>query len=113
VIRYNAEKPIKFTPFAGYQHYIAGERYAELAKMLGLPAQTAEKGIESLIKKIVELASDLEMPLNIADCGIDQAEFENKIDLLALHAFNDPDTNVNPKRPLVKELAGIFRQAYK
>jgi alcohol dehydrogenase class IV len=39
--------------------------------------------------------------------------YENKIDTLALHASNDPDTNVNPKRPLVKELVEIFRQAYK
>lgn len=113
VIRYNAEKPTKFTPYAGYEHYIAGERYAELAKMLGLPAQTTEEGIESLVQAIAGLARELDMPTSIEACGIDQAEFEGKVDILAFHAFNDPDTNVNPKRPLVRELAGIFRQAYK
>jgi acetaldehyde dehydrogenase/alcohol dehydrogenase len=113
VIRYNAEKPTKFTPFAGYDRYIAGERYAELAKMLGLPARSTEEGIDSLVKAIIELARELDMPLTIEACGIDQADFESKVDVLAFHAFNDPDTNVNPKRPLIRELAGILRQAYK
>jgi acetaldehyde dehydrogenase/alcohol dehydrogenase len=113
VIRFNAEKPTKFTPFAGYEHFIAGERYAQLAKMLGLAAQTTEEGIDSLIKAIVGLAKELDMPTSIEGCGIDQAEFEDKVDILAFHAFNDPDTNVNPKRPLIRELAGILHQAYK
>lgn len=113
VIRFNAKKPTKFTPFPGYGQYMADERYAELAKMLGLPAKTTEEGIESLIQIITNLAKELDMPMSIEDCCIGQAEFESKLDTLALHAFNDPDTNVNPKRPLVWELAEIYRQAYK
>jgi acetaldehyde dehydrogenase/alcohol dehydrogenase len=113
VIRFNAKKPTKFTPFAGYSHYIADQRYAELAKMLGLPAMTTEEGIDSLINAISNLAKGLDMPMSIEECGIDQTDYENKIDVLAIHAFNDPDTNVNPKRPLTRELADILRAAYK
>lgn len=113
VIRYNSIRPTKFTPFSAYENYKADERYAELAKMLGLPARTTEEGIESLITAIVNLAKELDIPMNIEDYGIDQADYESKVDVLALHAFNDPDTNVNPKRPLIKELAELFRQAYK
>jgi acetaldehyde dehydrogenase / alcohol dehydrogenase len=53
------------------------------------------------------------MPLSLEECGIDQTDYESKICSLALHAFNDPDTNVNPKRPLMRELADILHQAYK
>ena len=113
VIRYNSKKPTKFTPFAGYEHFIADQRYAELAKMLGLQARTTEEGIDSLIGAIINLAKELDLPLSIEECGINYSEFENKVDLLALHAFNDPDTNVNPKRPLTRELTEILRQAYK
>ncbi|MDM5327892.1 iron-containing alcohol dehydrogenase [Neobacillus sp. CF12] len=88
-------------------------RYAELAKMLGLPARTTEEGIESLIKAVVHLAEELDMPLSLEECGIDQTDYESKICSLALHAFIDPDTNVNPKRPLMRELADILHQAYK
>jgi acetaldehyde dehydrogenase/alcohol dehydrogenase len=114
VIRYNAKRPTKFTPFPGYQHYIAGERYAELSRMLGIPvpARNMEEGIESLIQAITQLARQMEMPMTIEECGVDQVEFESKVDLIAFHAFNDPDTNVNPKRPLLRELAGILREAY-
>lgn len=113
VIRFNSKKPTKFTPFAGYEHYIADQRYAELAKTLGLQARTTEESIENLIEAIIKLTKELEMPLSIEECGIGQAEFENKVDILALHAFNDPDTNVNPKRPLTSELAEILHLAYK
>jgi acetaldehyde dehydrogenase / alcohol dehydrogenase len=113
VIRFNAKKPTKFTPFAGYDYFIAGERYAELAKMLGLPARNTEEGVESLCKAIIQLAGELDMPMSIEECGINQEEFECKISMLALTAFNDPDTNVNPKRPLMRELADLLHQAYK
>ncbi|MEW9050751.1 MAG: bifunctional acetaldehyde-CoA/alcohol dehydrogenase [Neobacillus sp.] len=113
VIRFNAKKPTKFTPFAGYDHFIAGERYAELAKMLGLPARNTEEGVESLCRAIIQLAGELDMPMSIEECGINQEEFESKISMLALTAFNDPDTNVNPKRPLMRELAELLHQAFK
>jgi acetaldehyde dehydrogenase / alcohol dehydrogenase len=113
VIRFNAKKPTKFTPFAGYDHFIAGERYAELAKMLGLPARNTEEGVESLSRAIIQLAGELDMPMSIEECGINQEEFESKISMLALTAFNDPDTNVNPKRPLMRELAELLHQAFK
>ncbi|WP_066320773.1 bifunctional acetaldehyde-CoA/alcohol dehydrogenase [Bacillus sp. FJAT-29814] len=113
VIRYNAIKPTKFTPFAGYEAFVADKRYAELARMLGLQARTTEEGIESLIEAIVGLAKELDMPMSVAECGVEQAAYEGKIYQLALNAFNDPDTNVNPKRPLTRELVEILRLAYK
>ncbi|MEH7073523.1 bifunctional acetaldehyde-CoA/alcohol dehydrogenase [Neobacillus drentensis] len=112
VIRFNSIKPTKFTPFAGYQQFVADKRYADLAKMLGLPARTTEEGIDSLVGAILELADELDIPLSVEECGVAPSEYEKKIETMALHAFNDPDTNVNPKRPLVKELAEILRQAY-
>jgi acetaldehyde dehydrogenase / alcohol dehydrogenase len=112
VIRFNAKKPTKFTPFAGYEHYIADKRYAELARMLGLPARTTEEGIESLVQAIVHLAKQLEMPLTVKESGINKVDYENKINVMADHAFNDPDTNVNPRRPLMNELVDLIRAAY-
>lgn len=46
VIRYNAEKPTKFVAFPQYEYPKAAERYAEIAKFLGLPASTVEEGVE-------------------------------------------------------------------
>lgn len=113
VIRYNATKPKKFTAFPKYEYFKADQRYAEIAKMLGLPARTTEEGVESLIDAIVKLAKQLNVPMSLEACGIDKKEFESKVDYLADRAFEDQCTTANPKLPLVTELAEIYRLAYK
>ncbi|MFL6517647.1 MAG: iron-containing alcohol dehydrogenase, partial [Bacillus sp. (in: firmicutes)] len=113
VIRYNATKPKKFTAFPKYDHFKADKRYAEIARILGLPASTTEEGVESLVQAIIKLAKELEVPMSLEANNINKIEFESKVDYLADRAFEDQCTTANPKLPLVTELAEIYRQAYK
>jgi acetaldehyde dehydrogenase / alcohol dehydrogenase len=113
VIRYNAAKPKKFTAFPKYEYFIADQRYAEIARMLGLPARTTEEGVESLVQAIVKLAKQLDMPMSIEACGVSKQEFESKVEKLAELAFEDQCTTSNPKLPLVSDLVHIYRQAFK
>lgn len=113
VIRYNAQKPKKFTAFPKYEHFVADQRYAQIARLLGLPAKTTEEGVESLVQAIIKLAKELDMPLSIAETGVSKEEFESKVEQLAELAFEDQCTTANPKLPLVSDLADIYRQAYK
>ncbi|QOR66198.1 bifunctional acetaldehyde-CoA/alcohol dehydrogenase [Cytobacillus suaedae] len=113
VIRYNATKPKKFTAFPKYENFIADQRYAEIAKSLGLPARTPEEGVESLIQAVIKLAKELEIPMSIEANGVDKATFESRVDFLAERAFEDQCTTANPKLPLVSELANIYRSAFK
>jgi acetaldehyde dehydrogenase/alcohol dehydrogenase len=113
VIRYNATKPSKFNSFPKYQHFIADERYAEIAKHLGLKANTTEEGVESLVNAIYDLAKKLNIPMSIRENGVDKKEFEAKVDYLADKAFEDQCTTANPKLPLVTELAEVYRNAFK
>lgn len=113
VIRYNATKPKKFTAFPKYEHFIADIRYAEIAKMLGLPCKTTAEGVESLAQAVIKLAKEMNVTMSIADCGVSQEEFNSKVDYLADKAFEDQCTTANPKLPLVTELAEIYKKAYK
>ncbi|WP_017436977.1 bifunctional acetaldehyde-CoA/alcohol dehydrogenase [Saccharococcus caldoxylosilyticus] len=113
VIRYNAAKPKKFTTFPKYEYFIADQRYAEIARMLGLPARTTEEGVENLIQAIIKLAKQLDMPMSIEACGVSKQEFESKVEKLAELAFEDQCTVSNPKLPLVSDLVHIYRQAFK
>ncbi|WP_440896885.1 bifunctional acetaldehyde-CoA/alcohol dehydrogenase [Amphibacillus sp. Q70] len=113
VIRYNAKKPTKFVSFPKYEHFIADERYAEIAKALELPAKTTAEGVESLVNAIYKLAKQLDIPMSIAENGVDKQAFETKVDYLADRAFEDQCTTANPKLPLVTELAEVLRNAYK
>lgn len=112
VIRYNAAKPNKFMTYPKYESFIADERYAEIAKMLGLPASTTEEAIESLVQAIIKLAEELEIPMSIKANGVNKDEFESKVAVLAEHAFDDQDTIANPKQPFISELVEIYRQAF-
>lgn len=113
VIRYNAQKPSKFVSFPKYESFIADKRYAEIAKALGLPANTTEEGVESLVQAIYKLGKELNIPMSIAGNGVDKKDFEAKVDYLADRAFEDQCTTANPKLPLVTELAEVYRNAFK
>ena len=113
VIRYNAAKPNKFMTYPKYEHFIADQRYAEIAKLLGLPAETTAEGVNSLIEAIIKLTKEIELPMSIEEMGVSKSEFDRKVNKLAEHAFDDQDTIANPKQPLIAELAQIYHQAYK
>ncbi|MDF2908543.1 MAG: bifunctional acetaldehyde-CoA/alcohol dehydrogenase, partial [Herbinix sp.] len=112
VIRYNASKPTKFTAFPKYEHYIADEKYAEIAKYLRLPCSGTEESISCLISTIMDLMKRLDMPLTIKDCGIAEEKYMKAVDMLADRAFEDQCTTANPRMPLVSELKDIYIKAY-
>ncbi len=112
VIRYNAKKPTKFASFPKYSHFVADERYAEIARILGLPARTTEEGVNSLIEAIRKLNKTLGIEESFQQIGFDAKDFESRVDYLADRAFEDQCTTANPKLPLVTELADVYRNAF-
>lgn len=112
VIRYNAQKPTKFASFPKYESFVADKKYAEIARVLGLPSSTVEEGVESLIKAVKDLMKSMNMPASIAECKVGRSEFMSKVSELADKAFEDQCTTANPRMPLVKELEEIYKTAY-
>ena len=112
VIKYNSSRPTKFVSFPKYEYFIADEKYARLAKKVGLKADTVEEGINSLITKIQEMNEKLNIPMSFKDAGVDETEFMAKIDLLADRAFEDQCTTANPRVPLVSEMKQILIDSY-
>ena len=112
VIKYNSQKPTKFVSFPKYEYFIADEKYANLARKLGLNASTTEEGVDSLIKAIQQLNAELNEPKSIQEAGIDEKEFLAKVDELADKAFSDQCTTANPRVPLVPEIKQILLDAY-
>ncbi len=112
VIKYNSTKPTKFVSFPKYEYFIADEKYANLARRLGLKANTTEEGIKSLIKAIQEMNEKLGIPKSLKEEGISEDEFLAKVDELSEKAFEDQCTTANPRLPLVTELKQILLDAY-
>ena len=101
VIKYNATKPTKFASFPKYKEYVADERYAKIARRVGLcSADTPiSEAVDCLVKAIRELMTVTERPLCIKDCGVSEAEFMSKVDELSYKAFEDQCTTANPVYP--------------
>jgi len=113
VIKYNSTKPTKFVSFPKYEYFIADEKYAKLARMLGLKASNTEEGVKSLIKAIQEINKKLQISSSLKDEGISEKEFLEKVDMLSEKAFEDQCTTANPKLPLIPELKQILIDSYK
>jgi acetaldehyde dehydrogenase/alcohol dehydrogenase len=112
VIRFNGTHPSKPATWPKYNFYKANEKYQNLAKMLGLPASTAEEGVESYAKACADLAESVGIVMNLADQKITQAMFDNDIDMVSMLAYEDQCTPCNPRLPLVSDLKAILKQAY-
>ncbi|MEG1442437.1 MAG: iron-containing alcohol dehydrogenase, partial [Oscillospiraceae bacterium] len=92
--------------------FIADEKFAEIARTLGLPCKNTEEGVKSLVKAIRDLMKEINVPMTIKECGVDETEYMSKIADLADKAFGDQCTGANPRMPLVTELEEIYRKAY-
>ena len=112
VIKYNSIMPTKFVSFPKYEYFIADQKYANLARKLGLNANTTEEGVNSLIKAIQELSANINEPKSLQEAGIDEKEFLAKLDDLADKAFSDQCTAANPRVPLIPEIKQIMLDAY-
>ncbi len=112
VVRYNATKPTKFVSFPKYEYFIADRKYYEMAKKVGLKAETKEEGISSLIEKIKEMNAHMNIPKSFQEAGIEEQEFLSKVDMLADRAFEDQCTTANPRVPLVSEIKQILLDSY-
>ena len=111
-IRYNGTQPDKLSTWPKYNYYKAAERYAELARMLGLPASTTEEGVESYAKACGELGKRLGIAMNFQSQGLDEKEYLAQVDKLAFLAYEDQCSPANPRVPLVEDMKQILKDAY-
>jgi alcohol dehydrogenase class IV len=88
VIRFNAKEPA------------AAERYAQIARFLGLPGETNGDLVDALIEKICAMNRSLEIPSCIKEYEggiIGEQEFLEKLPMVAELAVGDACTGSNPR----------------
>lgn len=112
VIEYNSQIPSKFTAYPKYKSFVAHKKYCDIAKLLGLKADSIEEGVKNLIEAIRKLMGELNEPMSIKECGIERDKYFSAIEKLSLEAFDDQCTSTNPRSPLVSELEEIYKKIY-
>ena len=112
VLRYNASLPSKFMPAPGYSAYVAPEKYAQIALILGLGGKTERDRRERLFAHVDDLLAEVEEPRTLADCGVKRQEFEKALPELAKAAFMDPSIRTNPRIPMIREVVELLEAGY-
>jgi acetaldehyde dehydrogenase/alcohol dehydrogenase len=108
VMRYNASLPTKFMPAPGYRTYVAPEKYAQIAWVIGLGGRTEEERRRRFFAAVDDLLAAVEMPRTLAEAGVARAEFDAALPDLTRAAFGDPSVRTNPRIPLVAELGRLL-----
>ncbi|MDR1926833.1 MAG: iron-containing alcohol dehydrogenase, partial [Endomicrobium sp.] len=113
VIKYNAtDRPGKQAVFPQYKFPNAKAKYGQIADELDLGGRDDNEKVELLIKAIIKLKKDIQIPLSIKDVGVAEKDFYDNLDSLATQAFDDQCTGANPVYPLIEDLKNILIQAY-
>ncbi|MDQ1143443.1 1-propanol dehydrogenase [Bacillus sp. SORGH_AS 510] len=108
VIEFNAEQQGvgsgSFSPSA--------KKYAQLARIMGLPAANVRLGINSLIQHINQLKRELHMPANLRACGLTKEQIKAALAIISEAALKDGCTATNPRIPTNKEIETIVEKLY-
>lgn len=90
----------------------AAERYADIARMLGLSGHSNKGLIESLCRFIDDMNDQLNIPHTLKEFGVDEAEFNAKVDEIAVNAVGDACTGSNPRAIDPETMARLLKCTY-
>ena len=88
------------------------DRYAKIAKRLGLNGTTDDELVDSLTSLIKELNKKMSIPSTLKEYGIDEEEFKAKVDMISERAIADACTGSNPRQLNKDEMKKIFECVY-
>ncbi|WP_443091005.1 bifunctional acetaldehyde-CoA/alcohol dehydrogenase [Basfia succiniciproducens] len=112
VIRYNGTKPTKTATWPKYNYYKADEKYQDIARLLGLPAATAEEGVKSYAKAVYDLAVRCGIKMSFKEQGLEEQAWMDARHEIALLAYEDQCSPANPRLPIVADMEEILTNAY-
>lgn len=112
VIRYNGTKPEKSGVWPKYNYYKADEKYAELARLIGLKFNTVEEGVVAYAKACADLGADCGIKMSFKEQGLDAKAWDAAKEKIAYLAYEDQCSPANPRVPMVNDMIDILRASY-
>ncbi|NAS25993.1 bifunctional acetaldehyde-CoA/alcohol dehydrogenase [Herbidospora sp. NEAU-GS84] len=107
VIRYNGTVPAKPTGWPKYEHYRAPERFAEIARSLGI-----DGGAEELAQAVERLRDAVGIEPTFQKLGVDERDFLDALPAQARNAYEDQCAPANPRMPMLADMRALMRAAY-
>lgn len=97
-IRFNAE--------------VAGDKYADIARRLGLQGTTTAELVDALVNFVQFLNSSMNIPASLKEFGVPEKAFLESLDIIAEGAVGDPCTSTNPREISVEQMKELFVTSY-
>ena len=88
------------------------ERYADIARTMGVVGDTTAELVEGLRAKIRSMNDAMGIPNTLKDFGILEDEFKEKLDTIAANAVGDACTGSNPRPIDPPTMAKLFTCIY-
>ncbi|MCT8976970.1 iron-containing alcohol dehydrogenase [Clostridium sp. CX1] len=89
-----------------------GDRYAAIAKTLGLAGTTEEELVDALIDMIQDMNKKMDIPLTLKEYGVTEEDFKANIDFIAENAIEDACTGSNPRTITAEEMKKVFECSF-
>ena len=93
----------------------AAERYADIARFIGLKGNNTEELVVALVAEIKAMNASLNIPDAIKDYEggiIDETEFMEKLSKVAELAIGDACTGSNPRQPSQEDMEKLLKACY-
>ena len=93
----------------------AAERYADIARFIGLKGNNTEELVAALVAEIKTMNASLNIPDAIKDYEggiIDETEFMEKLSKVAELAIGDACTGSNPRQPSQEDMEKLLKACY-
>jgi len=89
------------------------EKYAKIARAIGIEAKTDEEAVEKLVEAVKRLMKEIGEPVSVKEIGISWKDYEKNLDNLAKKARESGATFVNPRVLEEKDYRKLFIYAFK
>lgn len=88
------------------------DRYATIARTLGLSGTSEEELVNSLTEAIMNLSKAMNIPTTLKEYGITEEDFNNNLNYVSENAIADACTGSNPRLITVDEMKKLFTCIY-
>ncbi|MEQ6930313.1 iron-containing alcohol dehydrogenase [Clostridium perfringens] len=102
-----------FLPYViKYNRKACEDRYAQIARHIGLKGESERELTDALIDLINKFNKELNIPSSMKEYGIDENEFKANLKFIAHNAVLDPCTGSNPREVDDETMEKLYTCAY-
>ncbi|MFQ6014818.1 MAG: iron-containing alcohol dehydrogenase [Anaerolineae bacterium] len=104
---------LMLAPVVRYNAPVAKERYAEIARAIGLQVEKDEEATAILAEAIVDLQEKVGIPTTLRELGLEQSEFLLQLEAMAENAYLDGCRPGNPRPAEEEDLKELLLGAWR